>query len=121
LAQIVKDIADAEGEALAKLAAGDANALRDLLAQANTVEETAIDVTSTERNNQGVSSTWDSVKNAKSNYIVFGDFEIRLPAETIEKLSDYLNLCFVNERKPIHETMNDLILSGLRTNEDRDN
>jgi DNA modification methylase len=41
LAQIVKDIADAEGEALAKLAAGDANALRDLLRVASPVEETA--------------------------------------------------------------------------------
>ena len=41
LAKIVADIAQAEGEAIAKLAAGDAKALRDLMAQANPTEETA--------------------------------------------------------------------------------
>ena len=41
LAKIVADIAQAEGEAIAKLAAGDAKALRDLMAQANPIEETA--------------------------------------------------------------------------------
>lgn len=76
--------------------------------------------TSTDRDGQGVSSTWDQVKSATAGKVVIGDIETKLPADVIELLTNALTRAYEDERKPIYETLEAIVVAGVRVYESGD-
>lgn len=70
--------------------------------------------TSTDRNGQGVNSTWDQVRSAEAGKVIIDDIETRLPADVIEMLKRLLTERFEQGRVPIFETMEAVIVAGVR-------
>jgi len=71
--------------------------------------------TSTERDGQGVSSTWDQVNSAAAGKVVIDDIETRLPVDVIETLRNLLIEEFEKHNRPIYETLEAVIVGGIRT------
>lgn len=70
--------------------------------------------TSTDREGQGVSSTWDMVRPTDNERVVIGEIETRIPADVVELVSRALNDAYEQERKPIHETLEAILVAGVR-------
>ena len=111
LASLVAELVEAD-EALAELAAGTEERLKELLAG-------PFGDTSTDREGQAVSSTWQQVKAAQSGRVIIGELESRLPQETIERLIQCLVEEFETADTSIHETLNVIILTGVAEFENR--
>jgi len=76
--------------------------------------------TSTDRDGQGVSSAWGQVNSATVGKVVIDDIETRLSADVIELLKDLLISEFEKNDRPIHETLEGVIVAGIRAFEDSD-
>lgn len=70
--------------------------------------------TSTERDGQGVTSTWESCKKSGSALVIIGAMESRITFETAKRLADYCENKYEIEQKPINETLEQVILCGLQ-------
>lgn len=93
----------------------DAVAVREILGA-----ELAFGNTSTDRNGQGVNSTWDQVKNAETQKVIIGTIETHLPQTVIDMLVSYLDNQFRTHDTPIFETLEAVIIAGLNSLEDSD-
>jgi len=72
-----------------------------------------IDITSTDRDGQGVSSTWAQVQPTDFQRVVVGDIETRLSAEVADRLRSALVHCYEQYGTPIFETLESIIVAGL--------
>jgi len=72
-----------------------------------------LDYTSTERENQGVSSTWDSVKNSDNQKVIIGNIETRIDGQLSERLSGYLKSKYENDGTPINIAFEEVLITGL--------
>jgi len=70
--------------------------------------------TSTERDKQHVATPWDQVNKADNEQVVIGDIETRLPADVVSMLSECLNRRYIDQRTPIFETLEAVIVAGVR-------
>lgn len=70
--------------------------------------------TSSDRDGQGVSSTWDQVRGAAAGRVIIDDIETRLPEDVIELLKTALIGEFEQNNKPIHETLEAIVVAGVR-------
>ncbi len=70
--------------------------------------------TSTDRKGQGVGSTWDQVKGTDNQRVIIGDLETRLPADVVQMLTECLDRTFERERRPIYETLEAIVVAGVR-------
>lgn len=71
--------------------------------------------TSTDRDGQGVGSTWDQVQSTDNCKVVIGDIETRLTAEVVDGLRRLLEERYEMNRTPIYETLEAVIVAGVRT------
>lgn len=69
---------------------------------------------STDRYGQGVSSTWDQVKNAEADRVIVGTIESRLPQGVIDMLVSLLVREYEERSRPIFETLESVIVMGVR-------
>jgi hypothetical protein len=70
--------------------------------------------TSTGRDGQGVTSTWDQVRSAPAGRVIIDDIETRLPEDVIELLKTILIGEFEQNDRPIHETLEAIVIAGVR-------
>ena len=70
--------------------------------------------TSTDRDGQGVNTTWDQVRSAAAGKVIIDDIETRLPEDVIELLKTTLVNEFEQNNRPIHETLEAIIVAGIR-------
>lgn len=70
--------------------------------------------TSTERDGQGVSSTWSQVDKAKTTRLIIGDIETRIENNIAQRLICYLKNKFESVGDPIHKTIQGLIENALK-------
>lgn len=71
--------------------------------------------TSTDRDGQGINSTWDQVKSTDQQRVVIGDLETRLPADVVDMLTNCLIRAYESDGTPIYETLAAVIIAGVRT------
>lgn len=69
---------------------------------------------STDRQGQGVSSTWDQVKSAQTDRVIIGSIESRLPQDVIALLVDLLEREYEQNSRPVFETLEAVIVAGVR-------
>ena len=69
--------------------------------------------TSTDRDGQGVSSTWDQVQSATVGRVIIDDIETRLDADVVELLKRLLIGEYEQNDRPIHETLEAVIIAGV--------
>jgi hypothetical protein len=72
-----------------------------------------LEYTSTDRDKQGVSSTWGQVAGAENDRIIIGDLETRLPVVVVTKLREYLENEYAVNGTPIQKTLENFIVRGL--------
>lgn len=70
--------------------------------------------TATDREQQGVGSTWDQVKNADNGLVRINELEIRVAADVIATLLDALTRAYERARRPFYETFADIVIAGVR-------
>ncbi len=87
-------------------------ALQEMLA--GLAAQTPFGDTSTDRDGQGVSSTWDQVRQSDNERVIIGDIETRLPTDVVQMLTDALNRAYEERRAPIYETLEAIIVAGVR-------
>jgi len=115
-------MAEANAEALDELLQSlttDSDAVAELLAELALEAEEPYGDTSTDRDGQGVSSTWDQVKGAQHIAVILGDVETHLPGEVIEMLVAVLDKEFQEHGAPIYETLEQIVVMGVRAFENR--
>jgi len=71
--------------------------------------------TSTERDGQGVGSTWESCKKTGAAPVRIGPMETRLTVETAQRICHECNRQFETKGTPINETLEELMLCALRS------
>lgn len=98
-------------ELLRDVSTGDA-ALQAMLAEL--AEQTPFGDTSTDRDGQGIGSTWDQVQPTDNCKVVIGDIETRLSADVVDSLRQLLEDRYEQERRPIFETLEAVIVAGVR-------
>ena len=109
LAALVQKVTEEADEELAKLAAGGESRLTSILANIEPYGDT-----STDRYGQGVSTTWNQVKSATAGKVIIDDIETRLPEDVISTLKMLLIDEYEQYDKPIHETLEAVIVAGVR-------
>jgi len=82
--------------------------------------EAVIGATATDRDQQGVNSTWDQVKGAAADRVVIGEIETRLPQPVIDRVVGVLRLQYEKTRAPVHETLEAILLAGIDPFENSD-
>jgi len=107
LAALLSDLA-AEDEELLAATGYDADDLDALLAETLVFGET-----STDRDGQSVSSTWQQVSGTENCRVIIGDLETRLTAETGARLTGWLMARYETGAQPIHESLEALVVAGL--------
>lgn len=70
--------------------------------------------TATDRDGQGVSSTWDQVKQSDNARVLIGSIETRLPEDVVALLERALTQAFERDGTPVHETLERIIVAGVR-------
>ena len=98
-------------ELLHEVQTGDA-ALQAMLAEL--AAQTPFGDTSTDRDGQGVGSTWDQVQSTDNCKVIIGDIETRLSADVVDSLRQLLEDRYEQDRKPIYETLEAVIVAGVR-------
>ena len=83
--------------------------------------ELGIGDTSTDRKGQGVNSSWDQVNSSDNTKVIIGDIETRLNEQTAKRLIDLLNKEYSENRTPIFETLETIIITGMDKFEDSNN
>jgi len=76
--------------------------------------------TSTDRDGQGVHSTWDQVKGADAGRVIIGEIETKLPQEVIDSLIGLLTSEYETNDRPIFETLETVMVAGIRAFEASD-
>lgn len=71
--------------------------------------------TSTNRDGQGVSSTWESVSQTDNERVVIGDIETRLSGETAGRVREYLKTAYDKNGTPINESLEKILNAGLES------
>lgn len=69
--------------------------------------------TATDRDGQGVSTTWEQVKKADSAYVMIGELEIRMSKVIINQLLKILNYQYNKNKIPIFVTFEKIITNGM--------
>jgi hypothetical protein len=69
--------------------------------------------TSTDREHQGVTSTWGQVNASDHVPVKIGDIETRLTGDVFIELRDTLDRVFTEQRKPVFETFEAIINHGI--------
>jgi len=82
--------------------------------------DAVIGATATDRDQQGVNSTWDQVKGAAADRVVIGEIETRLPQPVIDRVVGVLRLQYEKTRAPVHETLEAILLAGIDPFENSD-
>jgi len=110
LGALLQDIEAESGRALAALAAGGEAEIDRLL---SAIEVEPYGKTATDRGGQGVSSTWDQVKSATAGRVIIDDIETRLDDEIVQMLRMLLIDEYEQRDRPIHETLEAVIVAGV--------
>jgi len=76
--------------------------------------------TSTDRDGQGFGSPWGQVKSSENSKVIIGSIESRLPGDVIETLRQCLDTAFELNGTPVYETLEAVIVVGVRAVESRD-
>lgn len=76
--------------------------------------------TATDRDGQGVSSTWDQVEATDNQRVIIGPIETRLPLDVVETLGRTLTAAYEQRRIPIYDTLEAVIVAGVRAVETSD-
>lgn len=103
---------------LREVSTGEA-AVQEMLAEL-AMQYDAYGDTSNDRDGQGVSSTWDQVDSAENERVVIGDIETRLPGDVVETLKRLLTERYERQRVPVFETLEAVIVAGVRAVESCD-
>jgi hypothetical protein len=74
--------------------------------------------TSTDREKQGVNSTWDAVKSSENVKIIIGQLESSIPSVLAKKIILYLENKFDNDEIPIKESIITVLECGINNFED---
>lgn len=72
-----------------------------------------IDFTSTDREKQGVNSTWDQVKNTDNQRIIIGEIESSISISMSNRIVELLNYEYQFNNKPINITLEKILLYGI--------
>ena len=80
-----------------------------------THQEDAFGDTSTERDGQGVGSTWESCKRTGAVPVRIGPMETRLTLDTGQRLVAALEKSFTENRTPINEALEELVKCALQS------
>jgi hypothetical protein len=72
-----------------------------------------IESTSTDRDGQGVNSTWDQVKKGENAKIVIGELETSVPKELATNIFNFCVKMFEEKNIPIKENVISLLEAGL--------
>ena len=69
--------------------------------------------TATDREGQGVSSTWGAVKESSFVRVVIGTLEFRISGEVVSRLQEHLHRHYAGSGRPYSETMEAVLIAGL--------
>ena len=103
------------GALLAEVQSGEAGVqamLAEVASAAGLWADAPVGDTSTDRDGQGVASTWQQVKGAEMARVVLGDVEIRLELVVMQKVLDALEKAFASDGTPYAETMSAILIAG---------